>query len=71
MNTYRVTVTRDDRWWMIAVPELKGYARPDGTIKLSETTQARRLSDVTREATDFICTVTDKAPSEVAVVINA
>lgn len=67
MNTYNVNATRADRWWIITVPELDGYTRPDGTINVSDTTQARRLSDVTREAVDFICTVTDTAPSEIRV----
>ena len=70
MNTYKVTAARDDRWWIITVPELDGYTRPDGTINVSDTTQARRLADVTREAVDFICTVTDKAPSEIGVDIT-
>lgn len=70
MHTYNVHVTRDDRWWMIEVPELAGYVGSDGAINLSTTTQARRLSDVTKEAFDLICTVTDSAPSEVAVKVN-
>ncbi|OMC10800.1 hypothetical protein A5735_16775 [Mycolicibacter heraklionensis] len=69
MHTYNVNVTREDRWWMIDVPELAGHVGADGAINLSTTTQARRLSDVPREALDFICTVTDSAPSEVGVAI--
>lgn len=69
-HTYQVNVTRDDRWWMIDVPELAGFAYADGGVNTSTVTQARRLSDITREATDFICTVTDKAPSEVDVDVT-
>lgn len=66
---YNVTVTRDDRWWMITVPELNGYVGADGAINLSDTTQARRISDVAGTAIDFICTVTDQKPSDVSVKI--
>ncbi|CQD03725.1 hypothetical protein BN000_00631 [Mycobacterium europaeum] len=70
MHTYQVNVTREDRWWMITVPELHGYKDADGAINLTDTTQARRLSEVPGQALDFICTVTDKAPSEVSVRIS-
>lgn len=70
MHTYEVNVTREDKWWMITVPELNGYKDAAGAINLSDTTQARRLSDVPGQARDFICTVTDKAPSEVGVHIS-
>lgn len=69
MHTYRVNVTRDGRWWMIHVPELSGHKCADGTINLTDTTQARRFSEVPGQARDFICTVTDKAPSEVGMDI--
>ncbi|KLO31568.1 hypothetical protein ABW16_01635 [Mycolicibacter heraklionensis] len=70
MHTYQVNVTRDDRWWMIDVPELAGYVGADGAINLSTTTQARRLADVPSESADFICTVTDSAPSTVQLRIS-
>lgn len=70
MHTYQVNVTREDKWWMITVAELDGYVGADGSINLSNTTQARRLSEVASQARDFICTVTDKAPSEVATNIT-
>lgn len=70
MHTYQVNVTREDRWWMITVPELHGYKDANGAINLTDTTQARRLSEVPGQALDFICTVTDKAPSEVGVNIS-
>ena len=65
MHTYQVHVTRDDRWWMITVPELDGYKTADGSINLGDTTQARRFVEITTQASDFICSVTDTAPSEV------
>lgn len=70
MHTYRVDVSRDDRWWMITVPELDGYVDAGGAINVGDTTQARRLADVPTEARDFICTVTDSAPSEVGLAIT-
>lgn len=70
MHIYKVNVTRDDRWWLITVPELDGYVSADGAINLSDTTQARRISEVRSQAVDFICTVTDSAPSEVGVDIT-
>lgn len=70
MRTYQVNVTRDDRWWMVAVPGLTGYITSDRAINMSDTTQARRLSEVRSQAIDFICTVTDVAPSEVQVNIT-
>jgi hypothetical protein len=70
MHTYKVEVTRDDRWWMIRVPELEGFVTPSGAINVGDTTQARRLSEVRGQAVDFICTVTDSAPSEVDVHIT-
>lgn len=70
MHTYEVTVTRDGRWWMITVPELDGYASADGSINVNDTTQARRLADVPTQAREFICTVTDTAPSKVQMAIT-
>lgn len=70
MHTYEVTVTRDDKWWMVTVPELDRYVGADGSINLSTTTQARRLAEVPGQARDFICTVTDAAPSEVGMNIT-
>ncbi|GAS98816.1 Gp30 [Mycolicibacterium canariasense] len=70
MHTYKVTVTRDDRWWMVTVPELDGYVTPSGAVNIGGTTQARRLGEVKSQAIDYICTVTDSAPSDVAVDIT-
>lgn len=70
MHTYQVNVNRDDKWWMITVPELNRYVAADGSINLSDTTQARRVSEIAGQAQDFICTITDQAPSEVGVNIT-
>lgn len=70
MHTYRVEVTREGKWWLITVPELAGYRTSDGSVNLSDTTQTRRLSAAARQARDFICSVTDTAPSEVAMDIT-
>lgn len=70
MHTYKVNVERDDRWWMITVPELMGHVSASGAINVGDTTQARRISEIHSQAHDFICTVTDQAPSEVAVDIT-
>lgn len=70
MSHYRVEVTRDDGWWMVTVPELCGYRIANGSINLSDTTQARRLADVPGQARDFICTITDSAPSEVNMTVS-
>lgn len=51
METYQVHVTRDGRWWMIAIPELDGL------------TQARRLADVDATAREYIAVTEDVAPS--------
>lgn len=70
MHTYRVEVTRDGKWWMVSVPDLAGHRMADGSVNLSETTQARRLSDVARQARELICTVTDSSPSAVGLDIT-
>ncbi|ORA57247.1 hypothetical protein [Mycobacteroides franklinii] len=70
MATYDVKVTRDGKWWMIHVPALRGFKDASGAENLSDVTQARRLSDVPTQARDFICTVTDVAPSEVELSIS-
>ncbi|WP_202868265.1 type II toxin-antitoxin system HicB family antitoxin [Kribbella sindirgiensis] len=57
MKTYEVTVSRDDRWWMVAVPELGGV------------TQARRLDEVERMAREYIAVSTDVPLSKVAVEV--
>jgi hypothetical protein len=54
--TCDIEVTRDGRWWMITVPELAGYVAADGSINLSDTTQARHEGEIERMARDFIAT---------------
>ena len=58
MKTYEVTVSREDRWWMVAVPELGGV------------TQARRLDEVERMAREYIAVSTDVPLSKVAVEVT-
>ncbi|GAA2067792.1 HicB family toxin-antitoxin system [Williamsia deligens] len=67
MTTYAIDVYRDDKFWMIRVPEL------DGTHGLvgEAITQARRVGDVETEARDYICTVIDAAPSAVDVDVRS
>ncbi|GAB09001.1 hypothetical protein GOARA_026_00310 [Gordonia araii NBRC 100433] len=68
---YRVDVHRDGRWWMIRVPELDGYVDATGARFPDEAiTQARRYADINREARDFICSVTDSAPSAVGLDVH-
>lgn len=70
MTTYRVNVHREGRWWIITVPDLDGYRTDDGMVNSGSTTQARRLADVETEARDFVCTVTDAAPSAVSLDVH-
>ncbi|WP_435594640.1 hypothetical protein [Tsukamurella tyrosinosolvens] len=70
MTAYRVNVHREDRWWMIKVPELEGYRTAGGAINVGTVTQARRYADIEQEARDFICTVVDAAPYAVDLKIS-
>jgi hypothetical protein len=47
MKVYGVQVTREGKWWMVAIPELGGL------------TQARRLSDAAEMAKDYIAVTTN------------
>ncbi|MER7249074.1 hypothetical protein [Kribbella sp. NPDC000426] len=58
MKTYDVTVERDGRWWMVAIPELDGL------------TQARRLDEVEQMAREYIAVTTDVPLSRVAVEVS-
>ena len=58
MKTYEVTVERDGRWWMVAIPELDGL------------TQARRLDEVEQMAREYIAVTTDVPLSRVAVRVS-
>jgi hypothetical protein len=58
MKTYQAAVSRDGKWWMIAVPEVDGV------------TQARRLADVEQMARELIAVTLGTKISEVAVEIE-
>ncbi|TCN51768.1 hypothetical protein EV641_109159 [Rhodococcus sp. SMB37] len=51
MTTYRVNVTREGKWWMVAIPEL------------DELTQARRIGEAEAMARDLIALRTITAPA--------
>ena len=59
MPTYYIEVTRGGRWWMITVPGLDGHVAADGSINVSDTTQARSEGEIESMARDFIATVLD------------
>ncbi|MFT3714787.1 MAG: hypothetical protein QM774_02240 [Gordonia sp. (in: high G+C Gram-positive bacteria)] len=67
MSHYTVHVTRDGGWWMIHVPALDEYNA--GRWPGQALTQARRFAEIEREAIDYICTVTDSAPGDVAISV--
>ncbi|MCA2355762.1 hypothetical protein [Mycobacterium intracellulare] len=67
---YHVEVTLDGRWWMITVPELDGYKDADGAVNLSDTTQARRLSEVPIQALDFIAVCADTPIDDIEMRIS-
>lgn len=58
MTTYHVHVTREGKWWMIAIPELKGL------------TQARRLSEVDTMAREWIAVTLDCEIDEVSIILS-
>jgi hypothetical protein len=58
VKTYEVTVRRDGRWWMVAIPEVDGL------------TQARRLDEVELMAREYIALATDVPLSQVAVEVT-
>ena len=57
-HTYRAEVHREDRWWIIRVPELDDA---NGTC----IGQAKRYDDIDREARHLVTLVADVAPSKV------
>ncbi|TQJ16716.1 hypothetical protein [Kribbella jejuensis] len=59
MKTYEVTVRREGRWWLVAVPAIDGL------------TQARRLDEVERVAREYIAVSTDVPLSTVAVEVSS
>ena len=54
-TTYQATVTREDGWWMVHVPAIDGL------------TQARRLSEAPKMATELIAVTLDVPVEEVVV----
>src|SRR5262245_61258741 len=57
MKTFDVKVTREGKWWMVEIPELDGL------------TQARRLSEVSQMAAEWIALTADLSLSDVEVNI--
>jgi len=57
MTTYRVEVTRDGKWWMVAIPEIDGL------------TQARRLEEAPLMARDYIAISMEVPIEEVEVTV--
>jgi hypothetical protein len=55
MHEYKIEVTRDDRWWLIHVPEIGHY------------TQARRISEIDDMARSLIHISTDIPLLEIGV----
>ncbi|MBM7368575.1 hypothetical protein [Gordonia hydrophobica] len=60
MTMYKVNVHREDKWWIIHVPELDGINGVDECVG-----QSRRLADVENDARDIIGLVADVAPSTI------
>ena len=58
MSTYEITVYRDGRWWMVAIPEIDGL------------TQARKRREAPRMAKEYIALATDQDASEFEVAIT-
>lgn len=57
MKTYKVAITREGKWWMVAIPELNGL------------TQARRLSEAELMAKEWIAATLDLNVDDVNVEI--
>lgn len=57
MIEYRVDVSREGKWWMVAIPELDGL------------TQARRLEEAPLMAREYIAATLDLEVSEVRVQV--
>lgn len=65
MTTYRTNVHRDEKWWIIHVPELDGVNGIDECLG-----QSRRLSDVEKDARDIISLIADVAPSTIELDVH-
>ena len=59
MKTYDITVTREGKWWMVAVPAIDGL------------TQARRLSEIKDMTVSLIAITLDVPASRVGVNVVA
>lgn len=57
-TTYTARVTREDRWWMVSVPEIDGL------------TQARRLSEAERMARELIAVTQGTSVEDVRVRVE-
>lgn len=57
-HTYQVTVTRDDDWWMVHIPELNGL------------TQARFLGEIELMAREWISLTQDIPLKDVSVIVS-
>lgn len=55
MKSYGATVSREGRWWMVAIPEIDGL------------TQARRLSEAELMAREYIAVTLDIPLEDVAI----
>jgi hypothetical protein len=58
VKTYDATVTRDGKWWMIAIPEIEGLA------------QARRLSEAEQMAREYVAVTLDVPLDSVAIRLH-
>ena len=55
MNTYEAIVTREGKWWMVAIPQLDGL------------TQARTLTEAPAMAAEYIAAATGQDLDDIAV----
>ena len=58
MSEYTARVTREGKWWMIAIPEIDGL------------TQARRLSDAREMAREYIAVTADRSIDDIEVTLS-
>ena len=58
MKSYEATVTREGKWWMVAIPEIDGL------------TQARRLSEAEKMAREYVAVTLDLAIDSVAIRLH-
>lgn len=58
MSTYTAMITREGKWWMVAIPAIDGL------------TQARRLSEAQLMAREYIAVTLDVPLADVSVVLE-